>query len=215
MLGGVPNVGHLKDCLNYDSERSIITKVLDFIPEGERIVREEFPDILIQFFRYIKRQRNILSTLDFDIIGTIDLLIKEYGIDVNYSLTDNGIVFDAIREAVILHEKRPQFLELLPGFNPVFNVNCLGLGQGISCLPQILKHLPDSKTIVKQKFPDILIQCLRYMKLSNVWDPNLFSLLLNEYGIDVNYTSTENVSVLHWLALFIASDFDEEERVDI
>ena len=99
MLGGVPNVGHLKDCLNYESEKSIIMKVLYFIPEGERIVREEFPDILIQFLRYIKRQRNSLSIVDFNIIGTIHLLIKEYGIYVNYSLTDNGIVFDAVREA--------------------------------------------------------------------------------------------------------------------
>lgn len=194
----------------------IVMNVLDNIPNGKRIVKEEFPDILIQFLWCIKRQVNGPSIFR---LNPIVILVNEYGIDVNYSLTKDGTVFDAVREAMILHNKRPQLLDLLLGLNPVVSVNhiihCLKLGQGISCLSQILKLVPDGKKIVKQEFPDILVHYLRCMKLHNVWDPDLFSFILNEYEIDINYTSADDGSVLHWLALFISSDFHEEARIEL
>ena len=118
------------------------------------------------------------------------------------------ITCDVFREAI---KQGPKLLNVLVELKAVPEVdhikNCLELPNhdGIPVLKEVLKHIPDGKRIVKEQFPDILVQCLRYMRLKQSqasFDLNLVTLLLDEYKIDVNYTSPEDGSLLHWLSYF-------------
>lgn len=84
---------------------------------------------------------------------------------------------------------------------------------GIALLKTILPKIPNGKQIVKNHFPDILLQSLRYMRLKNTCQIDLafVSLLLDEYGIDINYSQPQDGSLLHWLCYM---QFLDEERAE-
>jgi len=85
--------------------------------------------------------------------------------------------------------------------------NCLEIRNhdGILLLKEVLPKIHDRHEVVKREFPDIVLQTMRYMRYRNLqssFDRNFITLLLEEYGIDVNYSTSEDCSLLHWLSYF-------------
>ena len=106
------------------------------------------------------------------------------GLDLVYELIEKGVVLKVGHLKSFL-----KFENLIYRYSNTFPV-----------FKKVLKHIPDGKRIVKEQFPDILVQCFRYMEKSDILDLALVNDLL-DYGINA-CTSPEEGSIFHWLAFF-------------
>ena len=130
-------------------------------------------------------------------------------------LVDAGAIVtpEVIQEGI---KSRIETLETLFELKAVSHVDnlkgCFGQHCDFSIMTEVLKHIPDGRKLVKEQFPDILVQSLRCMKKSENFDLSVVKTLVEEYDVDAIYTSREEGTSVHWLASFIN---DEDERIDV